>query len=70
MKANTIQWVKYICVGVLLTYMALKSCEAKPTRRVHTPSVASVSFKTIADWHGKFTGRKEQYLNHLYNGKD
>jgi hypothetical protein len=68
MKTKTIQRVGYICVGVLLTYVTLKSCEAKPIPRTHTPSVAS--FKTIVDWHGKFTGKKEQYLNHLYNGKN
>ena len=70
MQTKTIQRVGYLCVGILLTYVTLKSCEAKPIPRVHTPSVASTSVKTIADWHGKFTGRKEQYLNHIYNGKD
>ena len=66
MRTRTIQRVGYLCVGILLTYMTLKSCDAKPVPRVHTPSVA----KTIVDWHGKFTGKKDKYLNHLYNGKD
>lgn len=68
MQTKTIQRVGYLCVGILLTYMTLKSCEAKPIPRVHTPSVAS--FKPIVDWHGKFTGKRDKYLNHIYNGKD
>lgn len=70
MKAKTIQRVGYLCVGILLTYVTLKSCEAKPVKRVHTPSVASVLPVHVEDWHGKFTGRKERYLKHLYNGKN
>jgi hypothetical protein len=70
MRTKTIQRVGYLCVGILLTYMAVKSCEKKPMPRVHTPSVASAEQSLVPDWYGKYTGRKDRYLNQIYNGKD
>jgi hypothetical protein len=65
---RNLERVVYLFAGIGLAWFVLKSCEAKPVPRVHTPSLASV--KPIVDWHGKFTGKKEKYLNHLYNGKN
>lgn len=71
MQKKVISKMGYISLSLLISYVTLKSCDKKSSGiRVHTPSVASAEQSVVPDWYGKYTGRKQQYLNQIYNGKD
>jgi len=71
MQKKVISKMGYVSLSLLISYVTLKSCDKKDDGiRVHTPSVASAEQSVVPDWYGKYKGRKERYLNQIYNGKD